>query len=135
MPYLLSPLEISQLEADNEGMMGDRCNILTRTNTVNSSGQPIATWTTAHTAVPCGFEFSPFKFRSRETGFPGAESSEILVRARISKDYYATIATDSRLVLTSRFGETLPETETYEVRGFTERGPSALIVNLLRVNP
>lgn len=132
---VLSALELSQLQSDNEDHMNDLCNIVTRSDTLNDYGEPIPTWTTAVEEAKCGFEFSPFKFRARETGQPGAETSEILVRARLPMTYYDTVSQNDRLVLTHRFGAELTTAETYEVQGFLERGPSGLVVNLQRVEP
>ena len=132
--YSFSTLELAQLKADNEGHLMDECTILTRSDALDAAGQPIPSWAEAATAVPCGFGFSPFKFRSREISVAGAEeTSEILVRARISLDYFDTISQNDRLKLTKRFGSTYTTPETYEVQGFLERGPSGLVVNLKRV--
>ena len=118
------------------GLMGDTCEIHTRSNTLSSSGQPVASWTTLATGVSCGFEFSPFKFRSRElTNLGGGEeTSEILVRCRLPVAYYDDINADDRIILTDRFSDgDYPASETYEIQGFLERGPAGLIVNLKRV--
>lgn len=131
----LSTLELAQLQRDNQDHMMDKCNIVTRSDTLNDYGEPIPTWTTAVTGAKCGFEFSPFKFRAREVGMPGAETSEILVRARLPIAYYDTVDQNDRLVLTHRFGVLLTSSETYEIQGFSERGPSGLVVNLQRIEP
>lgn len=132
---VLSALELAQLQSDNQDHMNDTCDIMTRSDTLNNYGEPVPTWTAAYLSVPCGFEFSPFKFRARETGMPGMETSEILVRARLPIAYYDTVSQNDRLRLTHRFGVALNTSETYEVQGFTERGPSGLVVNLQRVEP
>lgn len=116
--------------------MSDECTIHTRTNVLSGSGQPVASWTVLATGVSCGFEFSPFKFRSREITVVGGgeETSEILVRCRLPLSYYTTVDTDDRIILTDRFGDAdYPTPETYEIQGFLERGPAGLIVNLKRV--
>jgi hypothetical protein len=114
-------------------MMLDRCTISTRDNTLDDAGQPIAGWTSLATDVPCGFEFSPFKFRSREIVAGGEGTSEILVRARLPMSYYDSVDQEDRLILTARFGDTYTTPETYEIQGFLERGPAGLIANLKRV--
>ena len=128
----LSALEIAQMQLDNVAHMPDTAVLMTRVNALDSYGQPIATWTDAAT-VPCGFEFSPYKFRAREMGLPGEETSEILVRARVSIDYYDVVSQSSRVRLTKRYDVALTTPETYEIQGFSERGPSGLILNLQRV--
>ena len=121
-----------------DSAMTDTCTIHTRANVLSDSGQPVPSWTVLATGVSCGFEFSPFKFRSREITIVGGgeETSEILVRCRLPLSYYDTVDTNDRIILTDRFGdENYPAPETYEVQGFLERGPAGLIVNLKRVVP
>ena len=129
----LSTLELGQMQSDNEAYMMDTAVIYTRTDAINSSGQPIETWTAGAT-IPCGFAFSPFKFRSRELAVYGAEeTSEILVRARISLDYVDVLTTNDRLRLTHKHGIALTVAQDYDIQGFLEPGPSGLVVNLKRV--
>ena len=117
-------------------LMHDKCTIHTRSNVVAASGQPVASWTVLATDVPCGFEFSPFKFRSREIIGAGDEVSEILVRCRLPLSYYDDIDQSDRIILTDRFDDAdYPAPETYEIQGFPERGPAGLIINLKRVSP
>lgn len=116
-------------------LMADRCTLSVRSNTTAASGQPVASWSSYATNVPCGFEFSPFKFRSREIVGAGEETAEILVRCRLPVTYYDAIDTNDRIILTARFGETYTTPETYEIQGFLERGPTGLIVNLKRIQP
>ena len=131
----LSTRQLAGMRSIYSSLMADVCTIHTRTNTLSSSGQPVATWSVLGTGIPCGFEFSPFKFRSREVGFPGEETAEILVRARLPLSYYDSVDTDDRIILTGRFGSTYTSPETYEIQGFLERGPTGLIVNLKRIQP
>lgn len=129
----LSTLELSQMQFDNESYMMDTAVIYTRTDAINTIGQPIATWTEGDTIV-CGFGFSPFKFRSRELDIYGAEeTSEILVRARVPIEYIDTLTTNDRLQLTHQKGVELTTAQDYDIQGFLEPGPSALVVNLKRV--
>lgn len=131
----LSEKELAQLQLDNEAHMNDLCTIRKRVDAQDTYGQPVATWSDEYTAVPCSFEFSPFKFRARETGVPGAETSEILVRARVPLSYYDIISREKRLRLTHRFGVQLTTPEDYEIQGFAERQAFGLTVNLQRVEP
>ena len=132
---VLSSLELSQLQSDNEDHMNDLCNIMARSDTVDDYGQPVGAWTAEYSDVPCSFEFSPFKFRARETSFPGEETSEILVRARLPLSYYDNISQEKRLRLTKRFGATLTTAEDYEIQGFPERQAFGITVNLQRIEP
>jgi len=131
----LSAKELAQIQIDNEDHLNDVCYIMKRTDTQDGYGQPIAAWSAEYEDVPCSFEFSPFKFRARETGFPGAETSEILVRARLPLSYYDNISQEKRLRLISRFGSTLTTPEDYEIQGFAERQAWGIMVNLQRVEP
>jgi hypothetical protein len=106
-----------------------------RTDEVSDSGQLVPTWSALRTYVPCSFEFSPFKFRSRETAYPGLETSEILVRARLPLSYYDDITQEKRLQLTHRFGDKLTTAEDYEIQGFPERQAFGITVNLQRIEP
>lgn len=135
MSAVLSSRELKQLQRDNEAHMNDRCNIMERTDSVDDYGQPVASWSAEYSYVPCSFEFSPFKFRSRETAIPGAETSEILVRARIPLSYYDDISQEKMLRLTHRFGAELTASEDYTIEGFAERQAFGLTINLKRVEP
>lgn len=128
----------SQMDVMREyfvALMPDKCTIRTRSNTRDSAGQPIATWTDYETDVKCGFETSPFKFRAREIVAGGEGTAEILVRARLPLSYYDAIDQEDRLVLTYRHGGDMTVGEVYEIQGFIERGMAGLIVNLKRVEP
>lgn len=131
----LSAKELAQLQLDNRAHMNDICIIRKRTDTIDGYGQPIAVWSSEYTSVPCSFEFSPFKFRSREISTVGAETAEILVRARLPLTYYDAISQEKRLRLTHRFGTELTTAEDYEIQGFPERQAFGITVNLLRVEP
>lgn len=131
----LSDNQIAQMRNLYDDIMSDTCDIHNRSNVLDAAGEPIPIWVPVATSVSCGFEFSPFKFRSRELVAGGEETSEILVRARLPISYYDIVDVDSRLILTARFGETYTTSEIYEVQGFEERGPAGLIVNLKRVQP
>lgn len=121
------------MRLSTEDRMQDEADIYNYTTVRDAAGQLIKTWVKGST-VPCGFGFSPFKFRARELSTFGAdESSEILVRARVSLDYMAEIQPDSRMHLTKRYGVTVSPEQVYEVQGFNEVGPDAMIVNLKRV--
>lgn len=129
-----SPLELGQMQADNESYMMDTAIIYTRSDVVNSYGQSVAAWAEGAT-ISCGFGFSPFKFRSRELNTYGAEeTSEILVRARVPIDYLDTLTTNDRLYLTHQKGVALTTIQQYDIQGFSEPGPSAIVVNLKRVD-
>ena len=132
----LSSRQLSVMRSSYGDLMHDTCDIHTRSNVQDDSGQPVASWTVFATGVSCGFEFSPFKFRSREIVGGGEETSEILVRCRVPLEYYDDIDQSDRIVLTDRFGDAdYPAPETYEIQGFPERGPAGLIVNLKRIEP
>lgn len=134
--YGLSRRQLAVMRDSYADLMHDTCEIHTRTNVQAPSGQPVASWSTLATGVSCGFEFSPFKFRSREIISGGEETSEILVRARLPLSYYDDIDQSDRIILTDRFGDDdYPTPETYEIQGFPERGPAGLIVNLKRIEP
>ena len=132
----LSRIQLRVMRWAFDSLMPDTCTIHTRSNVVDGTGQPVATWTVLETGVSCGFEFSPFKFRSREIISGGEETSEILVRCRLPLSYYDDIDQSDRIILTDRFGDgDYPAPETYEIQGFPERGPAGLVVNLKRIEP
>lgn len=120
-------------------LMHDRCSLQVHSVAQDAdSGEAVASWSIIATNVPCGFEFSPFKFRSRELTVPtgGLETSEILVRCRLPIEYYDDLDQNDRIILTDRFGDgDYPAPETYEIQGFLERGPAGLIANLKRIEP
>ena len=132
---VLSELELSVIQQTNEEHMNDVAHIMQRVDSVDSYGQPVPTWSAMHSNVPCSFEPSPFKFRAREVTSPGAETSEILVRARFPLSYYDDITQEKRIRLIKRFGVTLTTPEDYDVQGFVERQAFGINVNLKRVEP
>lgn len=133
MTKFIFPRQLTQMRLTQTDRMQDTAVIENSVRVQDAAGQGIDSWTDG-TTIPCGFGFSPFKFRARELGTLNAEeSSEILVRARVSLDYQDEIDTDSRLRLTHRYGTALTTAQTYEVQGFNELGPSAMVVNLKRV--
>jgi len=134
--FLIDSKRIGVMRQFYESRLPDRCIIAKRSDTLSDSGQPVASYdTTTYTDIPCGFEFSPFKFRSREVVAGGEGTSEILVRARMSVDYFNIVESDDRIVLTSRNGETYSTAETYEIQGFAERGLVGMVLNLKRAEP
>lgn len=128
----LTDLDLAQMRLDNIDIMANTCVILTRSDSQDSTGQPIASWTEAATTA-CGFEPLEYRFRTGEVNVPGEETSEIVARCRLPITYYSTISQNDRVRITHRYGEALSTTETFEVEGFAERGPSAFILNLRRV--
>ena len=135
MPNTLSTAQILQMRKLYDDTLPDLCDIMSRTDAASVSGQPVGSYAASYSDVPCGFENSPFKFRSREIVAGGEGTSEILVRARLPMKYYDYINQDDRLRLTKRFGDTYATPETYEIQGFAERGPAGIILNLKRVEP
>jgi hypothetical protein len=129
----LSTLELQYMQSFNEDHMMDTCVIMTGTTTVSTAGGAVHTWTTNST-IDCGWGQSPYKFRSRELSSYGAEeSSEILVRVRVSLDYADSIDTNDRLRLTHLKGVALTTPEDYDVQGFNEPNPAGIVVNVKRV--
>lgn len=131
---MISPDELAQIRRDSENALTDRIVHLRRTTATGTYGEQIATFTTAST-WPCGFAYSPFKFRSREVirgDRANVQLSEILVRVRIPQAARGEIDTDDRVVLVSKFGEALSNPEIYEVQGFEELTVYGIILNLRR---
>ena len=132
---MLSKSELSHARYESERYLTDRLVHLRRTVTTGSYGEAISSFATA-SSWPCGFAYSPFKFRSREVLRGGERASipvsEILVRARVPQAMRGTIDTDDRVVLTYKFGEKLAEPEVYEVQGYEELTIYGMILNLKR---
>jgi hypothetical protein len=133
--FRINTKQLSAIRDRYNDLLPDECTLRIRTDAQDSAGQPVASWSDDYTAVPCGFETSPFKFRAREIVAGGEGTSEILVRARLPIAYYTLIRQDDRIVLTKRHGDTLSTPEVYEIQGFLERGPFGLVANLKRVEP
>lgn len=128
---MISPDELRQIRHDNQQYLHDRLTHLRRTVTMGAYGEEVATWTEV-ASWPCGFAYSPFKFRSREIMADARTPiSEILVRARMPDEARGTIDTDDRVILTHKFGEPVTN-ETYEVQGYEELTVYGFILNLKR---
>jgi hypothetical protein len=127
---VISPDELAQIRHENERALHDELVHLRRTATTGAYGEQAATYTTVAT-WPCGFAYSPFKFRSREVlADARTPISEILVRARMPQAARGTIDTDDRVVLVKKFGEALDPPQTYDVQGFEELTVYGFILNL-----
>lgn len=128
---MISPNELAQIRHENERYLTDRLLHVRRSMTMGSYGEQVVVWTEVR-SWPCGFAYSPFKFRSREIlADSRAPISEILVRCRMPIAARGTIDTDDRVILTHKFGEAVTH-ETYEVQGFEEATIYGFILNLRR---
>lgn len=127
----ISPTALDQLRLDNENYLPDKLVLMNRTDTLDEYGTPTKVYSTVGTYA-CGLAFSPFKFRSRETGGLGEATSEILVRARVLMEVASLVSPDDIVVLVEKYGEPVVPTQTYQVEGFPEIVPTGAILNLRR---
>lgn len=125
----ISPDELDAIRFENERYLHDRLTHLRRTATRGQYGEEVAVFATV-ASWPCGFAYSPFKFRSREVlADARTPISEILVRARMPDEARGSIDTDDRVVLTHKFGEPVAH-QTFDVQGFEELTIYGFILNL-----
>lgn len=127
----LTAREIESMRRLSVAYMPDTVTLMKRSDTTGAYGEQVSVFTT-YATYRCGFAFSPFKFRSRETVGIGEAQSEILVRARGPQAMLGHVDPEDVIVLTHKYDEELDPHQTYQVQGFPEIIPTGIILNLRR---
>lgn len=122
----LSEEELAAMQATAEGSFFDECYILRRTTEADDFGQPIVTWTPEDDPIECGFE--PGAPLTRIGSVVAVTEIDAVLRVPIDTD----LDLDDRVRLSKRHGVTVTA-EDFRVFSKPRRGPSALIMDLKRV--
>lgn len=113
----LSTEELTRIRTAQTEAMQDTCVLQTYSETFNSFGEPIKTWT-AGSSVACGVEMKPGgeKF--------GSDNVVIEYEATIRLPITTSVNIRDRINITSMFGETV--NYTYDIAGPIQRNSSRI---------
>ena len=122
-----STAELAALRDAHTAHYNDSCQIGVLTSTQDSTGYPAPTWTYGST-ISCGFD--PSGGRERE----GADKTVLRSDATLRLPIGTSVNQKDRVKIISRHGSTLSPAETYQVSSLTMRGPSGLVLDLVKVD-
>ena len=119
--------ELEALRAAHVAHYNDTCQIGVYSSTQDSFGYEVPAWTYG-VAIPCGF--SPLGGRESE----GADKTVLRSDATLRLPISTSISKVDRVKIVSRHGETLSPAEIYQVMSLAKRGPSGLVIDLVKVD-
>lgn len=107
--------------------MQDTCIIQAYSATPDTYGDPVPTYTDG-AAIACGFDPTG----GRESWRP--DMTALHVDATVRLPIATTLDTRDRIKITKRFGVAITAI-VFEIVGLPQRGPSGLVVELVKVTP
>lgn len=126
----MNPLmpDVSDMRIEHEDHMFSVVRRQTYSRSFNDAGQPVESWTEVATDIPCGYN-----------GKQGSEESQdrlTIVKwdATIRLPADTTLDPKDRLKLTTVFGAALGSPIMFEIVGPIQAGPTALLLNVLKVD-
>jgi len=122
----LSTDELAAMQETAEGSFFDECYPLRRTSEDNDFGEPEDTWTPEDDPIECGFE--PGAPLTRIGSVVAVTEVDAVLRVPIDTD----LDLDDRVRISKRHGVAVTA-EDFRVFSKPRRGPSALIMDLKRV--
>ena len=126
--------ELAGMRAAQESGMMDRGQVFTyAAGALDDYGNPSAPTYTAGIVLACGLDNLAGRGSSSREVMAG--TAVVMLDARLRLPIGTAIKSADRVRITSRFGEALAETVTYDVIGDPMQGPSGLQVNLKAVAP
>ena len=129
MSFAFTATELSDFRVVQTGHMMDTCVIGVHGSTTDAHGQEIASYTDG-APVDCGLGFP----QQRAGEFIGPDGNVISIDAelRLSIANGEGVSPHDRITITKRHGETLSTQQVYEVAGLPKRGPSGVVLPLVR---
>lgn len=122
-----STAELTALREAHTAHYNDTCQIGVLSTTQDTTGYPAPTWTYGST-IECGFD--PAGGRERE----GADKTVLRSDATLRLPIGTSVNQKDRVKIISRHGSTLSPAETYQVTSLAMRGPSGLVLDLVKVD-
>ncbi len=122
-----SAAELTAMRTAQQEAMQDTAYVQTHTQTSDSMGAPVHTYTDAATTIVCGLDMRPGSERHT------AQDSQTQYDATARLPIATIITTADRLKIIKRFGETLATALVFDVVGPVQRGPSGIRVLLKKV--
>ncbi len=123
---MLSPNDLTGMRATQTAHMMDTCVLQTCTQTADSFGQMIESFTDG-SAQACGLDMRPGSERR------GVDSTVLQYDASVRLAITAAPDAKDRVKVTKRFGETLTTALVYDIVGPIQRGPSGIRLLLRRI--
>lgn len=118
--------ELTDMRAAQTGHMMDTCVIQTCTQTVDSYGEMVETFTDG-SEQDCGLDMRPGSERHLN------DSTDLRYDATIRLAITQTPGAKDRIKVTKRFGETLTTPLVFSITGVIQRGASGIRLALSRV--
>ena len=122
-----SSAELTGLRTAHTDHYNDTCQIGTLSESQDTFGYPAPTYSYG-SAIECGFD--PTGGREREANDKTVLRSDAQLRLPIG----TTVSQKDRVKVISRHGATLSPAETYQVSSIVMRGPSGLLLDLVKVD-
>jgi len=123
----LTAVELSRMQANQVESLMDTCVIQVYSETIDSYGQPTATYTD-ESAIDCGLNMNSGRENWR------TDMTVTRIDATLRLPLETIIKSTDRVKVTHRFGAAITAI-VFEVIGAIRRGPSGLSVDLLQVLP
>lgn len=123
---MLSPRDLAFMRATQTAHMMDECDLQTCTQTIDSFGQMVETFSDG-SAQACGLDMRTGAERR------GAQNTVLQYDASIRLAITANPSAKDRVKVTKRFGESLTTALVYEIVGPVQRGPSGIRLLLKRI--
>ena len=119
--------ELTAMRNTQQGAMQDTAYVQTHSQTMDTYGAPVHTYTDAAATTECGLDMRPGSERHN------ALNSQVQYDATARLPITTAINALDRLKVTKRFGETLSTPLIFDVVSPVQRGPSGIRVLLKRV--
>lgn len=119
--------ELTAMRNTQQGAMQDTAYVQTHSQTMDTYGAPVHTYTDAAATIVCGLDMRAGSERH------SALNSQVEYDATARLPITTTITALDRLKVTKRFGETLTTALVFDVVAPVQRGPSGIRVLLKRV--
>ena len=126
MSLLLSADELAWMREAQTAHMNDTCVIQTCTQTKNSYGEMVETFTDG-SAIACGLDMRPGSERH------GTENTVVTFDATIRLAITVAPNEKDRIKVTKRYGETLTTPLAFSIVGPIQRGPSGIRLLLNKI--
>jgi head-tail adaptor len=107
--------------------LNDICQIAARVQTQDSYGEMVETWPSYATAIACGVTAPGGRVHIR------GDAVIVVTSTTVRLPLGTVIAAGDRLKITKRYGVALSPALVYEVVGYPQIGPTAIIVELQEI--
>jgi hypothetical protein len=117
--------ELARMQLTQDDAMQDKCTHLVYTIVTNKYGLPSESWVEGDTLI-CGLDIMVKPEAMGESDVP-------MLDAKLRLPLNSFISAQDRIEITHRFGVQLDISEKYEIVSNPDRGPSGLVLDLIKV--